>query len=53
MEGNDNSENKVVRNSAENEENSQLTTARRNDDESKNAQSHPIFEVSNVNHEED
>lgn len=53
MEGNDNSENKVVRNSAENEENSQLTTARRNEDESKNAQSHPIFEVSNVNHEED
>lgn len=36
---NDNSESKIVRTVNENEENSQLTTARRIEDESKNAQS--------------
>lgn len=48
-------DNKVVRNGIENEENSQITTARRiDDDTSKNAQSQPINgAVSNVNQEED
>ena len=48
-------ESKVVRNGVENEENSQITTARRiDDDTSKNAQSQPINgAVSNINQEED
>ena len=48
-------ESKVVRNGVENEENSQITTARKIDDEtSKNAQSQPINgAVSNINQEED
>ena len=50
---NDNSSNKVTRNANENEDTSQITTARRIEDESKNAQSQPIFEITNVNQEED